>query len=308
MNGVLRRLIAWLLALVIGSVVPGAAVVAAAACIYDAQPAARSDVHQFTAAGVGQSQLRDALASSTSPAVEGRRASTAPNPARNATNNVDDVIGAVCSFSGETRVLMADGTTKPISEIEIGDEVLAYDPATGERGPRKVTHLWVHQDTLVDLEIGGAVVATTEDHPFWNETEQRWQRADALDAGDLVLTADGGRRQVGQFGSEPRFSTAYNLTVDDIHTCFVQAGDEEVLVHNTCPLSANQMNQLIRKGNAPDGIVRVDIGKVTGEQTHAVFGRGAGAPSLNIDGTWKHGFVDLTRAQRDWLIANGWNL
>lgn len=57
MNGVLRRLIAWLLALVIGSVVPGAAVVAAAACIYDAQPAARSDVHQFTAAGAGQSQL-----------------------------------------------------------------------------------------------------------------------------------------------------------------------------------------------------------------------------------------------------------
>lgn len=32
------------------------------------------------------------------------------------------------------------------------------------------------------------------------------------------------------------------------------------------------------------------------------------APSLNIDGTWKHGFVDLTRAQREWLIANGWNL
>jgi RHS repeat-associated protein len=225
-----------------------------------------------------------------------------------ATNTVDDVIGAVCSFGGETRVLMADGTTKPISEVEVGDEVLAYDPETGERGPRKVTHLWVHQDALVDLEIGGAVVATTEDHPFWNDTERRWQRADALDAGDLVLTADGGRVQVGQLASESRSGTAYNLTVDDIHTYYVQAGDEEVLVHNTCPLSPNQMNQLIRKGSAPDGIVRVDIGKVTGEQTHAVFGRGAGAPSLNIDGTWKHGFVDLTRAQRDWLIANGWNL
>ena len=81
-----------------------------------------------------------------------------------------------------------------------------------------------------------------------------------------------------------------------------------MLVHNKRGLPPNQMTQVIRKGNAPPGIVRVDIGKVKGEQTHAVFGRGAGAPSLNIDGTWKHGFVDLTKAQREWLIANGWNL
>jgi hypothetical protein len=86
-----------------------------------------------------------------------------------------DAAGAVCSFSGETRVLMADGTTKPISEIEVGDFVLAYDPETGERGPRKVTHLWVHVDSLLELDLGGAVVATTEDHPFWNETDQVWR-------------------------------------------------------------------------------------------------------------------------------------
>lgn len=46
---------------------------------------------------------------------------------------------------------MADGTTKPIEDIEIGDEVLAYDPQAGERRPRKVTHLWVHQDTVSPL-------------------------------------------------------------------------------------------------------------------------------------------------------------
>ena len=131
---------------------------------------------------------------------------------------------------------MVDGTTKPISEVEVGDEVLAYDPETGERGPRKVTYLWVHEDTLVDLAIGGAVVTTTEDHPFWNETEKRWERADALDAGDLVLSADGDRVQVGELATESRFGTAYNLTVDDIHTFYIQAGDEQVLVHNnnTC--------------------------------------------------------------------------
>ena len=103
----------------------------------------------------------------------------------------DDIIGAACSFSGDTGVLMADGTTKPIEEIKVGDRVLAADPETGQRGAREVTYLWAHQDTIVDLEISGHDVATTEDHPFWNHTDNEWQRADALDQGDSVLTADG---------------------------------------------------------------------------------------------------------------------
>ncbi len=87
---------------------------------------------------------------------------------------------------------MADGTTSPISEVEVDDWVLAEDPETGDRGAREVTHLWVHQDTVVDLEIGGHAVGTTEDHPFWNDSDNEWQRADALDSGDLVLAANGG--------------------------------------------------------------------------------------------------------------------
>ena len=147
---------------------------------------------------------------------------------------VDGFIGAACSFSGETEVLMADGTTKPISEVEVGDWVLAEDPETGERGPREVTHLWVHQDSITDLEIGGHAVATTEDHPFWNQSDGEWQRADALDAGDFVLGADGDLLTVGgvDWGSA-RTTTAYNLTVDDIHTFFVEVGGAHVLVHNS---------------------------------------------------------------------------
>ena len=33
---------------------------------------------------------------------------------------------------------MADGTTKPIGEVELGDEVLATDPATGQSTARPV--------------------------------------------------------------------------------------------------------------------------------------------------------------------------
>jgi RHS repeat-associated protein len=151
-----------------------------------------------------------------------------------AANTVDDLVGAACSFSGETRVLMADGTTKPISEIEVGDEVLAYDPETGERGPRRVIHLWVHEDTLLELELGGAQVETTEDHPFWNATDEAWQQAEDLDVGDQVLSADGRTIVVGGLHESTAFTgTAFNLTVENIHTYFVQVGTSEVLVHNT---------------------------------------------------------------------------
>ncbi len=124
-----------------------------------------------------------------------------------------------CSFSGATLVLMADGSRKPIEDVQVVDKVLATDPETGETVAREVTHLWVHDDTLVDLVVDGDVITTTEDHPFWNETDGEWQRADQLDEGDLVSGADGDLLEVeGLDWSSARTAAAYNLTVDDIHT------------------------------------------------------------------------------------------
>jgi RHS repeat-associated protein len=138
------------------------------------------------------------------------------------------------SFNGGTLVLMADGSKKPIKDIELGDEVLATDPETGERGPRKVTRLWVHTDTLLELEVDGGVLTTTEDHPFWNATDRQFQRADQLDAGDQLLSDDGQLiRVIGIRPSSQHIATAYNLTVDDIHTYYVVAGNTPVLVHNS---------------------------------------------------------------------------
>src|SRR5690606_20820720 len=42
------------------------------------------------------------------------------------------------SFVPGTLVLLADGSTKPIEEVELGDRVLATDPDTGESEPQKV--------------------------------------------------------------------------------------------------------------------------------------------------------------------------
>ncbi|MFI0791492.1 polymorphic toxin-type HINT domain-containing protein [Micromonospora rubida] len=142
--------------------------------------------------------------------------------------------GSPCSFDGATGVLMADGSTKPIKDIKVGDEVIATDPVTGEQGPRVVTHLWVHEDEMVALTVNGKVLTTTEDHPFWNATDQQWQRADELDPGDLLRTPTGEGKPVDAPATgSPKRGTAYNLSVEGLHTYYVIAGNTPVLVHNT---------------------------------------------------------------------------
>ena len=141
---------------------------------------------------------------------------------------------SLCSFGGETRVLMADGSTKPISEVEVGDMVLAQDPESGEIGARRVTDAWVHDDDLVRLEIDGDVVRTTEDHRFWNDTDKQWQRADQLDTGDYVLNAEGRRVKTGVLIGSAGRGSAYNFTVEGLHTYHVLFGEDAVLVHNEC--------------------------------------------------------------------------
>nr|BFE67711.1 hypothetical protein GCM10020092_010120 [Actinoplanes digitatis] len=51
-------------------------------------------------------------------------------------------------------MLMADGTIRPISEVNVGDEVRAKDPATGDEGARQVTELHSNRDIeLTDVTV-----------------------------------------------------------------------------------------------------------------------------------------------------------
>ncbi|HVF06312.1 MAG TPA: polymorphic toxin-type HINT domain-containing protein [Frankiaceae bacterium] len=149
--------------------------------------------------------------------------------------NADDA-GMACkinSFTAGTLVLLADGTSKPIEEMTLGDEVLATDPETGETAAKPVTDLIVGEGlkNLVDVTIDGEVVTATAGHPFWVE-DRGWVDATDLLIGDLVLEADGDLEPVVALR---RFdvvrATVFNLTVADIHTYYVQFG-EPVLVHN----------------------------------------------------------------------------
>ncbi|MEM9656231.1 MAG: RHS repeat-associated core domain-containing protein, partial [Actinomycetota bacterium] len=141
-----------------------------------------------------------------------------------------------CSFAADVEVSLADGTKKPISQISVGDVVLAAEPETGLVVGRRVEMVFVHTDTLLGMRIQGDVVLTTEDHPFWNQTEQSYERADALSIGDLLLSPSGDLVAFEGFvPGSARQEFAYNLAVEEVHTFFVSAGEHEVLVHNKCP-------------------------------------------------------------------------
>ncbi|MEV6304032.1 polymorphic toxin-type HINT domain-containing protein [Actinoplanes sp. NPDC051861] len=183
------------------------------------------------------------------------------------------LLSAACSFSGNTKVLLPDGTTKAIEDVEAGDEVLAADAEDGEQGARAVQKLWVHDDDLYVLTIDGNRLVTTEDHPFWNVTDRRWEGAEELDRGDLVRTPTGTARVDGFDISDHRYASAYNLTVADLHTYYVLAGNVPVLVHNVgCGPSSYFRGA---RGGAPSFVPRPNDYKVdptTGfvKETHGV--------------------------------------
>lgn len=105
-------------------------------------------------------------------------------------------------------------------------------------GPEPVEATFAHIDRVHLLRLGHDLLWTTEDHPFWSVTDARFERADELDVGELVLGQDGVVRVTGALqDSNWRMSVAYNLGVRDIHT--FRVGSSSVLVHNTCPIHGN---------------------------------------------------------------------
>ncbi len=154
-------------------------------------------------------------------------------------------LGRGCnSFTPETRVLMADGTTKAIKDVDIGDEVLATDPETGETAPQTVTseikgsgvkHLVrVTVDADGDTPGKTASVTATDGHPFWVEELGEWIDATDLKPGQWLKTSAGTYVEVTAIQRWTTLSiTVHNLTVGNVHTYYVLAGETPVLVHNS---------------------------------------------------------------------------
>ncbi|MDX3524821.1 polymorphic toxin-type HINT domain-containing protein, partial [Streptomyces scabiei] len=147
------------------------------------------------------------------------------------------------SFTPGTLVLMADGSTKPIEDVETGDKVLATDPQTGETTAERVTaeikgkglkHL-VELTVDTDGTEGTSTdtITATDGHPFWVPELDAWVDATDLKNGQWLRTSAGTLVQITAVEHRTSGSAiVHNLTVDDAHTYYALAGATPVLVHN----------------------------------------------------------------------------
>ncbi|WP_328787994.1 MULTISPECIES: ricin-type beta-trefoil lectin domain protein [unclassified Streptomyces] len=161
------------------------------------------------------------------------------------------------SFTEDTLVLMADGTTKEIDDVEVGEKVLATDPVTGETTPKTVTAEILTKDDkeYVDLTIGAGeaepVITTTAHHLFWSMSADAWVEAGDLKAGMTLRTDDGRGVSIARTRSYRADQATYNLTVSDLHTYYVLAESTPVLVHNENGWQVPDDFVIVRGGERP---------------------------------------------------------
>ncbi|MGY1454770.1 polymorphic toxin-type HINT domain-containing protein [Streptomyces sp. SS8] len=179
------------------------------------------------------------------------------------------------SFLPGATVLLADGTTKSIEDVEIGDKVVVTDPETGETTTREVVATIVTEDDkhFVDLTIttedGPASLVSTTTHPFWVESEEKWLDAGKLTPGMSLRAPDGATVTVDEVRSFTKRQRTHDLTVQGIHTYYVLAGETPVLVHNSnCDVARNEKGQFTSGENAD---------AARGRQTHLNYKNALGA-------------------------------
>jgi hypothetical protein len=165
----------------------------------------------------------------------------------NAEQRQKDAVGVgscTHSFAGDTRVLMADGSSKPIDQVKVGDKVEDSLPGVpmGTKGEAHVvTAVHVtrtdrdYTDVTVQTTQGPTTITGTANHPYWDATTRTWTQARLLRVGDRLQTSDGAEVMI--MGARDHLGTmiTYDLTVDDLHTYYIEAGDTPVLVHNDDP-------------------------------------------------------------------------
>ena len=135
--------------------------------------------------------------------------------------------------------------TKRIADIEVGEEVVAKDPDTGNMTTKTVANVFRKvSDHLRILQIRNPLtdelqtIETTDDHPFWVAGRSEWIDAKDLKLGDRLDGVDSSVAILESTRRElhPDGIPVFNFEVEDYHTYFVRAHGSRgppILTHNT---------------------------------------------------------------------------
>jgi len=204
------------------------------------------------------------------------------------------------SFPGETLVHTRDRqgkpALKPIADIQIGDEVLAWDELaahdsqeiqakTGTSAQRisanryeKVSDLITseRERKLVHITLeGGKRITATDGHPF--RTSEGWRDAVLLKKGAKLLLMGSGEGSdkatatatIEDVRIEVKTTRVYNLEVENLHTFFV--GEQGLIVHNA---KRSRPSGKERGSDLPTNLkgIKPDPSKTPLQQAHEILG------------------------------------
>ena len=135
---------------------------------------------------------------------------------------------------------------KPIEEVKVGDKVLAYDEATGEKAYKKVVRLFRNETKeWYHIFVNDEEIVCTGGHPFYSTKYGKFITAKDLKTDDKLLFSNGEYGIINRIKvevlAEPQ--TTYNFEVEDFHTYYV--GENEVLVHNKCDKKINDAKKKV---------------------------------------------------------------
>ena len=161
-------------------------------------------------------------------------------------NNV--FYGEECCFDAGTQVLMSDGTTKNIEDVQIGDMVMSYNETTHEFEPKKVLRTITkhHSDDLVYVNLSnGERIGMRAYHPLLTiegykslrpELKSAYvnnKKIEKLKVGDILVgyNTNVTITSIEQRDPIPNYDT-YNLEIEDNHNYIVNG----IVAHNppTC--------------------------------------------------------------------------
>jgi hypothetical protein len=78
-------------------------------------------------------------------------------------------------------------------------------------------------------------VIATDGHPFWVPEANKWLDASELKVGMLLATARSAHVQISSIKKWTASENVLNLAVAGLHTFYVAAGTQSILVHNCDP-------------------------------------------------------------------------
>jgi hypothetical protein len=140
--------------------------------------------------------------------------------------------GAKVCFAAGTKITMADGNTKNIEQIKVGERVESYDFTRHKTVASRVTQVFHHDQKamgsyyLVIKTKHGHRLDVTTNHPIY--VNGAWKEAGELKIGDRLFGLDKHRDAIESIEKINARIPTYNIEVDKYHVYFADA----LLVHN----------------------------------------------------------------------------